>query len=292
MTFRRTASALHSINQFYNVDIVVFCEGGEAISYSAAISSTSTDGTLDSLYWETVIERYQTGKKYHVKSVGSKSVLDKIADDVQNQNSDNVSVCMDSDYDRIRGVNCGRPRVALTWGYSWENDVVSQRVLGELLSNILGPGAAGLSARQELANHMNQLERDFPRWTEIDISLCTRGKTAIFDRKKPASSIDINNPPNLNDNILLNRLNQAGYTRKPRKVISVNCGEVAQICFGKLISRSVYHIFCKILKSTKSPKVSYELFMRLAIGETLKQAEAGNLNEYWDHMRLQRAAFI
>lgn len=124
MTLRRTASALHSLNIFYQVDIVVFCEGGESVSYENATNSSRTDGTLDSLYWEGIIGFYNTGKTYHVKSVGSKSTLKLLAEDVLERDISTISICMDADYERVLGGNCHGPRVAWTMGYSWENDVV------------------------------------------------------------------------------------------------------------------------------------------------------------------------
>ncbi|CTQ44520.1 DUF4435 domain-containing protein [Roseibium aggregatum] len=293
MTLRRSASALYSINIFYQVDVVVFCEGGEPLSYDQAISRSHSDGTLDSLYWETIIDCYDFQKKYHIKSVGSKGTLVRIAEDVRDLNIESISICMDSDYERIQATNYDGPRVAWTMGYSWENDVVSPPVLENILSMLMGAGTQGIAARRDLQERVSKLEQELQRWTEIDISLCARGKCGIFDREKPLAAIDMSDPPRARQAALTQRLAAAGYQRKPRKVVSVRSGDVGIVCFGKLISRALYHSIVAILRSVVATlRLDYELFMRIAISETIKAAKAKKLPDFLDHIQSQREAFV
>jgi hypothetical protein len=292
MTLRRTAGALHSLNIFYRVDIVVFCEGGESLSYEDALNTSHTDGTLDSLYWDTIVKSYDIQKKYHVKSVGSKSTLRLIAEDVRDLNIASISICMDSDYERIRGVHYDGPRVAWTMGYSWENDVVSSPVLESILLMLVGSGAPGSEALQDLRERVSRLQQGLQRWTEIDISLCARGRAGLFDREKPLATIDMSNPPTARQAVLSHRLAAAGYKRRPRKVISVGFGDVVIVCFGKLISKALYHSVTTSIGCVATMKISYEVFMRLAISETMKAVAAGTLPSHQAHFQSQRSAFV
>ncbi len=292
MTLRRTASALHSLNIFYKVDTVVFCEGGESLSYENAIIASRTDGTLDSLYWESVIGFYQIDKTYHVKSVGSKSTLKQLAEDVRDRNISTISICMDADYERILGGNCHGPRVAWTMGYSWENDVVSPPVLESIISMFLGNGAASAAAIDNCRERILRMGTGLSRWTEIDISLCARGRSGIFDREKPLAAIDMTDPPTARQDVLLQRLTMAGYQRRPKRVVSVQPDDVGVVCFGKMISRALYHAILAALRSVSAVRLDYEVFMRIAISETLRAVAAGTLPNHLAHIQSQRSAFV
>ena len=291
MTLRRTASALYSINRFYQADIVVFCEGGQPIKYRDILYAANTATTLDELYWETTISAYNTSKRYHVKSVGSKETLRKIANDVHRQNITSITICMDSDYDRLRGTNVIGPRIAWTMGYSWENDVVSQLVLERILEKIAGPGNPGTKALEDFRTRISKLGHEFQRWTEIDISLCARGKNGIFDRKKPASAIDHNNPPAAQTALLSKRLADAGYRRRPKRVVSVAEEDVPRVCFGKLIGRACYKALRAAIAHIPTVNLTYEVFMRLAIHETITAAAENKLPAFWAHIQAQRSVF-
>lgn len=292
MSLRRSAGALHSLNRFYRVDVVVFCEGGESLAYEDAVKAAHTDGTLDALYWEAVISSYGFQKKYHVKSVGSKQTLSLIARDAHQEQVTSVSVCMDSDYDRLRGTHYATPRSAWTRGYSWENDVVTPTALESIAAMLAGSGASGLAMLQELRDKILRLEQELQRWTEIDISLCARGYGGLFDRDKPLAAVDMNDPPTVRHAALSQRLGAAGYHRKPRKVVSVALGEVACVCYGKLVSRALYHAFVAALRRATNLRLDYEVFMRLAISETMKAEAAGLLPNFSAHVHSQRNAFV
>ncbi|MCZ8377029.1 MAG: DUF4435 domain-containing protein [Beijerinckiaceae bacterium] len=291
MNLRRSTSSLHSLNIFYKADVVVFCEGGTSLGYQQAISMTQNDGTLDSLYWESVINAFYNNKIYHVKSVGNKNTLKLIAEDVKNNNIKSISICMDSDYDRVLGKQYGGPRVVYTMGYSWENDVMSFPVLENLFQSLAGNGASGTAAFNDFRQRTSLLASWLQRWTEIDISCCARGKLALFDRQRPLSVIDMNDPPKPNHAMLAQRLLTIGYKRGPKRVVAVKPQEVTEVCFGKLISRALFHAFKAALKIIKVKAPDYEIFMRLAISETIKGARSGMLPNLFSHLDNQKTAF-
>lgn len=291
MTFRRSPSALFSMHIFFRADVIVFCEGGTSLTYEDAFDTVEQNNTLDILYWRSVVDTYETGKIFHFKSVGSKSILNQISDDVEDMGIKTITICRDSDYDRILGRCSSAQRIAWTMGYSWENDVVRLPILRGLITTLIGSGAASDSIVVDLQDKITKLENDLSYWTEIDISLLSLGKIALFERSRPLSVIDMSAIPNLNIIALRKRLAAAGYRRKPRTVINIPPRDVTVKCFGKFISKIIYHIITMMLKPHLKAKIEYDLFMRLAIRETIMGIRAGFLPDLSLHIENQKSAF-
>lgn len=289
--FTRSSSALYSIHRFFGVDVVVYCEGGPSLSYNDAVKQEVACGTLDTLYWSSVVSSFSINKKFHFKSVGGKVTINAISEEVEKLSLGNITVCRDSDYDRALGRAVSGGRIAWTMGYSWENDVVRPAVLESIAINLVGSGDDGISIIKDIRKKTSEFERDLQRWTEIDISLCSRGREGIFDRDKPLSAIDMESPPNLRKEGLAGRLISAGYQRKPKKVLSVATSDVTISCFGKLISRALYHTLMKSLKKVANIRLDYDLFMRMAISESMKLVVSGNLPIFAHHIHAQKSAF-
>ncbi|PTR07588.1 MULTISPECIES: hypothetical protein [unclassified Novosphingobium] len=291
MTFTRTASALYGIHRFFGVDLVVFCEGGASRSYSDAVKLEIGQSTLDTLYWSSLFGIINLDKSAHFKSIGSKSTINLICQDVERLGINTVTICRDSDYDRALGVAPQGARVAWSMGYSWESDVVAIEVVEALAFTLVGTGPDGTAIASQLRARFARLEADLRRWTEIDASLCKRGCGALFDRQKPLSSIDMSDPPSLRVLALTARLVEAGYNRKPRKVLTVSSGEALSTCFGKLVSRAIYQTFVRVIAQFVQVRIEYELFMRLAISETFRALDAGRLPRFQQHIGSQVHAF-
>lgn len=292
MTFTRTASALLSMHRFFGVDLVVFCEGGPSLGYSEALKLQLAGSTLDTLYWSAIFHFLNNGRSAHFKSVGGKETINKICDDVHRLGVNTISVCRDSDYDRVM---CKVPpgnRIAWSFGYSWENDVVSLEVVESLAESFLGVGPERTDVVDKIRLKISCFDRELQRWVEIDASLCHRGHGGVFDREKPLASIDMAAPPSLRLQPLMQRLAAAGYSRKPRRVFEVLPGQSLTVCFGKLVSKAIYHVFRQEIGRYAQISISYELFMRLAITETFRSLRAGGVPNLAQHALSQGAAFI
>ncbi|MBT9373451.1 hypothetical protein [Rhizobium sp. CSW-27] len=98
MTFKRTGSALHSLHRFFSVDAIVFCEGGEVLEYTSAVSQSPGTPTLDTFFWSSLVRTLALNKRFHFKSVGAKSITMAIAQEVEALGIVTVSVCMDRDW--------------------------------------------------------------------------------------------------------------------------------------------------------------------------------------------------
>lgn len=112
--FRRTNFGLSNQHLFFDVDVVVYCEGGE---------TEEEEATFDELFWKRVFEG--NGKRVTCRSSGNKTMLMELAHAVSVEDVENVVVAMDRDYDHIFGRVIEHPRVIYTYGYSWESDVIS-----------------------------------------------------------------------------------------------------------------------------------------------------------------------
>ena len=293
MTFRRTPSALLSYHRFLAVDLVVFCEGGQSLTYQEALNDGSTDGTLDTLYWSAVADMLGPWQKsFHFKSVGSKTVLKQIADEVFERDIKTVSVCRDQDYDGILNRKHACDRVAYTYGYSWENDVLDMKVLENLFTDIAGSGPRQQQILQDINLELTRFSRQIIRWIEIDVALHASSRGSIFDRRKPLFCIDLGKPPRLRDGALESRLVELGFTRGPRRVCKLRVEESLKICFGKTISNAIFHCFlAHIRKIVKGLRIDYDFFMRLATAETIRCAKAGFLPQYTKHINDQATVF-
>ena len=195
MIFRRTPSSLGVLHLFYSVDVVVFCEGGPSLFLADAITERGAEDTHDIMYWSLVVEHLQTGRRFHFKSVGSKATLQALSNDVEEKNLDTVTVCLDRDYDWLRGKHLVHKRLAYTCGYSWENDVVQTDVLRQLFHSFVGVGQKQTRAFDSMLTQINKYSAGIAKWCEIDISFIDKGKAGVFDRDKPLFCADITASP-------------------------------------------------------------------------------------------------
>lgn len=271
MTLRRTPSALHSLHRFFQVDIVAFCEGGLSVDYNTAISRDHGDqSTLDVMFWQNVVHQLGLNKKYHFKSVGSKQTLKSICDDVQRHGISSISVCLDRDYDSQLNRLHVTDRICYTYGYSWENDVLSEPVVEAIVRDFIGVGEIQNDELQLLRQKLSSFRDSLSYWIEIDIALARLGKPGVFLRSNPNTSLDFAHHPSLRIPALQNALREIGYKTRPKRCVRVDCGSSLYVCFGKLVSHAVFHCIGDLFERFGVRKLAYDQFMRLAISRTFQ----------------------
>ena len=289
--FRRSASSLASLHKFYGVEIVIFCEGGPSRTTSEALSVAADGRTLDSIFWETVLNFNGFTRKYHIKSVGSKSVLVSIANDISKMKMSNISVCVDSDYDRILSRSSANHRVAFTHGYSWESDIIFAEILERVLVFLIGPVSD--ATKRTLDDSIASIAEECVYWGEIDISLRRLNRPCIFDRDKPLRCVCLGTfPPSLDQSTLGRRLAELGYRRRPRRTVALSKDTSLRLMFGKLAGKLMYHLVTALARQVMpNARVDYDMFMKTAISVTFDYAARGALPEIAEHYRSQDAAF-
>jgi len=286
MMFRRSGSSLASLHLFYQVDVVVFCEGGPSLTREMAMNPSIGGLTNDEIFWKNIVTQFAPSyKKYHFKSVGSKTTLVSLADDVIELKVKTVSICIDADYDRLLNKLKQCDRLISTYGYSWENDAVLPHVAHVVISRLIGPLSPEQKARFE--HDVFLLSREILYWTEIDIALRAKGKPSVFNRDKPMASIDLQkNPPCLKISQLRQTLTLCGYVRRPQRVIKIALTDAYRCAFGKLVSNIIYRLSMNfIISIIPNFKLKYDLFMKLFISESVTWIKMNAGSEVHQHYR-------
>ena len=111
--FSWSANALNVLNQFHEVELIVFVEGQDDVPF-----------------WDIVISNF-TKKTFQIKSAGEKNTLKKY---LRNKTlNSNYLIAMDSDYDQLNG-ELSNEEVMLTYGYSIENTLITPSVIQDLIA--------------------------------------------------------------------------------------------------------------------------------------------------------------
>lgn len=116
MMFTRTKNGLKNIHKFHGVDLIVYIEGKES------------DNKFDKNFYKKLFDECSNYTEVKIKPIGnSNNVLEmyeKIAYDDQN------SICIiDRDYSDIKYSYIHNSRLKFTYGYSWENDFWSDKLI-------------------------------------------------------------------------------------------------------------------------------------------------------------------
>lgn len=111
--FSWSANALNVLNQFHEVEFIVFVEGQDDVPF-----------------WDIIISSFTT-KKFNVKPAGEKSTLKKYL--YERTLDSNYLIAMDSDYDQLNG-ELSNQEVMLTYGYSIENTLITPSVIQDLIA--------------------------------------------------------------------------------------------------------------------------------------------------------------
>ncbi len=136
-SFLRTISGLNNQHLFYNVDLIVYLEGGSVSHNKADVYSGSyNEETLDIIFWRNIFTHFKSDKKYKFKSVGSKTTIIDISADILSGQLSTVIVAMDNEFDEIFKKRIEHPHVYYTHGYSWENDIWNHQVIKSIVEEI------------------------------------------------------------------------------------------------------------------------------------------------------------
>jgi len=157
--FRRTNSGLRNQHLFYNVDIVLFVEGGN-LSYSKAevYSGLHHEETGDIIFWRNIFSVFRNSEKVKFKSVGSKSTIKEIAFDVIDGQLQTVMVAMDSEFDEILNQKIKHPNILYTHGYSYENDVWNATVIKNIIEELTATEIQNDEIKDALDNFLKAMK--------------------------------------------------------------------------------------------------------------------------------------
>ena len=281
--FNRTSGGLSSVHLFYDVDIIIYCEG---------IDRSDASSTFDEVFWTSVMQLL--GVRCVCKSLGCKDTVLALHSEIVDNGLKNTILALDLDYDWFFNKKIDHPAVIYTYGYSWENDAILMMSMHNVL-NLFINAVSIENYKIRLEQFKTSLSPLLRRVCVLDIRYfeCSR---ALFDRTKPQEII-LTKPadfPKINVNRLL---------RAARNICDIGCSvsksQYENIdgfvrFFGKSVLKLIYYWFVKISRdSDYGRKVSYDTFlgsllssMRLEGASDLELHYRSSVERFRDYVEL------
>lgn len=272
MIFTRTGLGLSNEHLFYEVDFVVYCEG---------TPTNDESSSLDEVFWTQVFS--VNGRKVRCKSIGSKEKLLEMAKSLINDNIENVVVAMDRDYDDLRDIMFNDKRVIYSFGYSWENDVISQIDFSLVLSLFLTTANVNI-VRDEFDQYFVKQSRELKRVFALDYKYIAH-RERLFDRTRPLSIVELGgaNPPHVKRKALVEKASTLGRFqtgRLPPAEYESACG--IRRFFGKTVARMFYQWFVyKTRNLLHRRSIPYEAFLSVLISSLKLDSPDNNRDRYY-----------
>lgn len=265
MSFTRTSSGLGNQFMFYNVDAIVFTEGGDVSwTFEDIRNNEFNENSLDILFWKKLFAQFKSELNIKFKAVGSKTTVKSIALEIQSNNLKTVIAAMDSEFDQLHGVCVNHPNVLYTHGYSWENDVWNQDLVISLLQNISGEEIDN----EIIDNCMSSFEGAIIEGVYADAHQFGLGDT-FLPRKGHLKCIDCRT--NQSPSVLTEYIDQLfldkGINRDQIREYGANHNiDVQKSCFGHLLNDFIFHLtryYCMVELKIKT--LHKDLMERFAI---------------------------
>ena len=281
MNFSRTKSGISSYHNFYNVEYLVFSEGGKP----PVTDESNINWSIDSIFWRAVFEKFSPGIRVKIKSMGSKANVKPYAEKIQRNEISNSIAVFDRDYDPYRGETITHPRVLYTYGYSWENDACQADLLIQALSKIHPNGHLSENDETDIRTRFDFFLKSINRMVFVDL-LCGLKKIKGVDRENYWSLIDTSDPKlyKLRKRQFLSLI-QSIKTRRasPLRYLGNNRISAHNDCYGKIISRFCYTLYCEYYKKITKQNSIPAHFLERAMAEAIEHADLRNIPELEAH---------
>lgn len=234
--FRRTFSGLNNQHLFYNVDLIVYLEGGQTSYtkeqvYAGAYSSE----TEDIIFWSNIFERFKSDKKIKFKSIGSKSTIKEIAIDIISGNIKTVFVAMDNEFDEILNQRINHSNIYYTHGYSWENDVWNPKVIKSVLQEL----TAIKIENNDIENNFREFISKITLAVYADAYLFKTGSSYFPRRNGYMFCVDCNpiDLPIIHEEVIENKIIEKGITKRKAILYGRKHGiNPLKLCFGHFLA--------------------------------------------------------
>ncbi|OWK68836.1 DUF4435 domain-containing protein [Pedobacter sp. AJM] len=281
--FRRTNKGISNLHLFYNVDVIVYLEGGsKSYSKHEVYQNSFSSDTEDIAFWSRLFKRYRSAEKLKYKSVGSKQTLKEIAEDLLSGAIDNIYIAMDNEFDEVHNKRIIHDNIFYTYGYSYENDVWNLQTVLTILEDLTATNVD----YNYIEKGVEKFEKEIRKAVVADSYMFKKGKS-FFPRKKghlfcvecnldnlPIVKIAELNKMIINLSLNINTLKSHGYKNKI---------QVLKHCFGHLLA----DFFCQIINHYLKVKHGFasmrkEILYRMAIKSFFdKQYKNSDLEAYY-----------
>lgn len=182
MTFMRTKEGIENYVIFLDVDMIIFCEGGQnTIRIEDALNDEPQEA-LDVIYWELRFAQEKPDKRATIRPLGGKESVVEAHKNLNDCDENLVVFAIDKDYDEILGRCLEHDNVFYTHGYSIENDIFSRDGLKELFFRIF-PEKRNDKAEKfasEVESRVLAEISKIRRYIYIDIALRENNQPSLF----------------------------------------------------------------------------------------------------------------
>lgn len=269
--FKRSTKGINNQHLFYNVDLVVYLEGGnKSYTKTEVYLGAYHIETEDIIFWRNLFTIFNRTKKVKFKSVGSKTTIKEIVTDIISGKLQTVMVAMDNEFDEILKQRIDHPNVFYTYGYSWENDVWNDKVIKSIIEE--------LSA---IKIEHDEIEKNFNAFLKcIKVGVYADGylfkqESSFFPRKSgflfcvDNSSTDL---PTIKANEIANKIAEKGLNKRTLYSFghkhSVN---TLKFCFGHLLADYCCQVIFSYLRNKHNlTGIKKDIIYRMGINKSFQ----------------------
>lgn len=267
MSLERTNYGLNNEHLFYDVSLIVYCEGKE------------NDGsTHDEMFWTKVLSSF--GISCVCKSRGSKPNIVPLALRAIEGDVKNIAFALDKDYGDYCDQLIKDRRVIYTYGYSWENDILLGLNASSAFS-MFAPVINGDDVERDLAAFVTSVSDSAVRITCMDIRNVSTS-VALFDRDKPVSIfVGAGSGLRFNEELVSEKFMQIAASEAVADVQELP-DDWIRVFYGKACARFIYQWFVDRSQAhSNRSKIPYDAFLRLCISMMDLRPEINARNRYY-----------
>ena len=267
-TFKRTISGLNNQHLFYDVDLILFLEGG-SMSYNKleVYEGKYSSETEDIIFWKKIFNKFATKTKIKFKSIGSKTTIREIALDIVNGQLKTVMVAMDNEFDEILKRRIEHNQIFYTHGYSWENDIWNQEVIKAVIEEL----TAIKIENDDIDNNFSAFLKKMKFAVNADGYLFKRN-SSFFPRKTghlfcvECAPVDL---PHIKEIDLNNKLITKGLKKSTVNAFGRRHAiDTLKFCFGHLLADYCCQLIIHYLKKRHSlANISKDIIYRVGLNK-------------------------
>lgn len=273
--FLRTNNGLNNLPKFSKSDLIAYTEGGKK-SYSiiqidkGEFSSQSVD--ID--FWREVLNIHGCNRKIYFRAIGSKTCGEEITKRIISGDIKNTIIFKDKDLDNYLGKYINHTNIIYTKGYSWENDVFTQKVILGIIRNYIFsdiPESKIINIEDtfkefyKIGNKLIRIELIF-RNLGIRFLTAFKGEALVQNGK-------------INIQFIINELKKVSKSesiKRPLKFVKIKHSFDSNLdCYGKIFENLAYQLSVNIIKELTDIKgLSKEIFQKNALSSFFQELRA------------------
>lgn len=282
-TFKRTNSGLNNQHLFFDVDLILFLEGGST-SYNKleVYENKYNSETEDIIFWRNIFGEFVSDKKIKFKSVGSKKTIKEIATDIINGEIKTIILAMDNEFDELLNQTIDHPHIYYTYGYSWENDVWNENVINYVIEEI----TAVKIENEDININFQQFTENIKVAVNADGYLFEQG-SSFFPRPSgylfcvDCKPVDL---PIIKTEDINSRLNLKGIDESIANEYGLKHSiQTLKFCYGHLLADYSCQLIMHYIKKRHSlSNISKDIIYRIGINKYFQNSfKNGEIYEYY-----------